>query len=496
VTDITTRSAVAILALLQERKISAVEVAEEHIRAIEALNPKLNAIVDFEPERVRAQASGLSQGNSPLAGLPVTVKSSIPTAGHKCELGSAFYRGNIPKDDATVVARLRSAGAVILGTTNAPELLMAYETDNLLYGRTSNPWNLAYSAGGSSGGEAAAIAAGLSAGGLGSDSGGSVRQPAHATGICSLKPTPGRIPSNGHMPPCIGPFSTLGAIGPMARTIEDVTLLFRVLSGQEVTDPVGAPVNFRTPALADLKRIPIGYFEDDGLVPVTPETRVAVRAAVDVLQRAGFNLQPFRPVALEALRKLWWTFFVRCGAMFDETIIRGRHDKLSPIFKEFLAFGHAEPPLSAEELLFSWAESDIIRGKMLAEMEQFPILLCPVCAIPAFKHGERSWTVEGQSIKYLDVMRYTQWFNTLGAPAAVVPVGKSPGGLPIGVQIAARPFEDEIVLAIAGVIDREFGYRIPPICTAPRKIECSSRTRWMRPPWKVRMSSWSSLSKS
>jgi amidase len=355
---------------------------------------------------------------------------------------------------------------VILGTTNAPELLMAYETDNLLYGRTANPWNLEYSAGGSSGGEASAIAAGLSAGGLGSDSGGSVRQPAHATGICSLKPTPGRIPAAGHILPCIGPFTTLGAIGPMARTMEDVTLLFNVLSGQEAGDPAGVPLAPSTPTLEELRRIPIGYFEDDGLVPVTPETRLAVQSAVEALERAGFNVRPFRPATLEPLRKLWWTFFVRCGAMFDEVIIKGRHEKLSPVFKGFLEIANAEPPLTAEELLFAWAESDLIRGKMLEEMREFPVLLCPVCAIPAFKHGERAWTVEGREVKYLDAMRYTQWFNTLGAPAAVVPVGSSPEGLPIGVQITARPYEDETALAIAGVIDREFGYGVPPISKA------------------------------
>ena len=155
------------------------------------------------------------------------MKSSISTAGHRCEIGSLVNKGSVPSTDATVVARLRAAGAVILGTTNCPEYLMAYVTDNLLHGRTNNPWNLDYTPGGSSGGESAAIAAGMSAGGLGSDSGGSVRVPAHFTGICSLKPTPGRIPGDGHLPPCIGPFSFLGAIGPMARTIDDVTLLFQ-----------------------------------------------------------------------------------------------------------------------------------------------------------------------------------------------------------------------------------------------------------------------------
>lgn len=462
-TGLTTRPAVEILKLLREKKVSALEVAEEHIRAIQRLNSKLNAFVDFDPERVRTQAQNLSAHPGPLSGLPVTVKSSIAAAGYKCELGSEFYRDNIPSQDATVVARLRNAGALILGTTNAPELLMAYETDNLLYGRTSNPWNLAYSAGGSSGGEAAAIAAGMSAAGLGSDSGGSVRQPAHATGICSLKPTAGRIPSTGHIPPCIGPFTTLGAIGPMARTMNDVALLFTVLSGQDPTDPAGVPIPPRTPSLEDLKRIPIAFFEDDGLIPVTPETRIAVRDAAAALRNAGFCVEPFRPKALEAARKLWYTFFVRCGVMFDEAIIAGRYEKLSPTFLDFLNIANAAPPLTSEELLFAWAESDVIRGKLLAEMQEHPILLCPVSSIPAFRHGERSWTIDGREVNYLDAMRYTQWFNLLGSPAAVVPVSASPEGLPIGVQIAGRPYEDEIVLGVAAILDDAFGYRPPTI---------------------------------
>ncbi|ABF40686.1 Amidase [Candidatus Koribacter versatilis Ellin345] len=460
---LTTRSATELLELLRKKKLSPLELVEEHIHQIERLNPKLNALVDFDPERVRAQARKVSAHEGPLAGLPVTVKSSIAVAGHKCELGSGFYRNNIPSEDATVVARMRAAGAVILGTTNAPELLMSYETANDLYGRTLNPWNIEYSAGGSSGGESAAIAAGMSAAGLGSDSGGSVRQPAHATGICALKPTPGRIPATGHIPACLGPFATLGAIGPMARTMQDVSLLFSVLSGQDLDDPASAPVPLCTPSITELKQIPIGYFEDDGIVPVTPETRFAIQSAVDALRRAGFRVEPFRPRTLEAARKIWWTFFVRCGFAFDEAIIQGRYEKLSPTFKDFMATAQAEPPLESKELLFAWAEGDMIRAKMLAEMRDYPVWLCPVCAIPAFRHDEREWIVEGKTVQYLDAMRYMQWFNTFGAPAAVVPVGASPEGLPIGVQIAARPYADEIVLGIAEVIDREFGYRVPPI---------------------------------
>ena len=466
---LTQQSAVELIGLLRTGKISALELADEYNRQIERLDPLVNALVDFEPERVRQQArtcDRVAAHSGALAGLPVTVKASISTADYRCEVGSLVNRGSIAAKDATVVARLRAAGAVILGTTNCPEYLMAYVTDNLLHGRTNNPWNLDYTPGGSSGGESAAIAAGMSAGGLGSDSGGSVRVPAHFTGICSLKPTPGRIPSEGHLPPCIGPFSFLGAVGPMARTIADVTLLFRALSGQDPVDPSSPPVALRTPSLDEVKRIPVGYFEDDGLVPVTPETRQAIQAAVQALRDAGFDVRPFRPQGLEPARKLWELFFLRCGAMFEEPLVRGHEGQLSPVFRDFLARAHAAGRLTAEEVLTAWAEADIIRHRLLAQMQEFPLLVCPVSSVPAFRHGERSWTIDGRQVEYLDAMRYSQWFNLLAAPAAVVPVGRSPEGLPIGVQIGGRPFEDEVVLKAASVIDEAFGY-VPPTIANP-----------------------------
>lgn len=456
--------------LLRAREISVTELAEAHIRQIERLNPQLNAFADFAPERVRTRAREMDEvpreARGPLHGLPVTVKSSIATAGYKCEIGSLLREGDVPREDAVVVARLRAAGALILGTTNCPEFLMAYETANLLHGQTRNPWDLERTPGGSSGGESAAIAAGMSAAGLGSDSGGSVRVPAHFTGICSLKPTPGRIPGRGHLPPCVGPFSTLGAIGPMGRTMADVELMFRTLGGQDDADPASPPVAYRRLKLDELRQRTIGVFEDDGLVPVTAETRAAVNAAADALRSAGFRVEPFRPRSLEQLRKLWWTFFVQCGAMFYEPEIRGKHEKLSPIFREFLQIAERTGPLTSTELLNAWAEMDLLCAKTLEEMRAYPVLVCPVASVPAWRHGERTWSIEDQTVEYLDSVRYTQWFNTLGAPAAVVPVGRSSEGLPIGIQVVACPFEDEIVLGVAGVIDAAFGFSPPPLAAA------------------------------
>ncbi len=349
------------------------------------MNPQLHALVDFDAERVRTRARALENSNAsrgPLFGLPMTIKASIATAGHRCEIGSLLNHGHTPHENATVVERLNQAGALILGTTNCPEFLMAYETDNRLYGRTSNPWDLERTAGGSSGGEAAAIAAGLSAGGLGSDSGGSVRVPAHFTGICSLKPTPGRVPGRGHLPACDGPFSILGAIGPMARTVRDVTLLFLTLSGQDALDPVSPPVGLRNESLDDLKRFRSHSLRTMGRSPhrlarrcATPRGRWKAWASSCIL---------FAPRRLEEARQLWWKFFVRGGAMLLDPLVRERQSELSPTFLDFLAIAHREPPLSAEELFSAWMDCDRVRRKLLAEMERFPILLCPVAQFPPF----------------------------------------------------------------------------------------------------------------
>jgi amidase len=245
--------------------------------------------------------------------------------------------------------------------------------------------------------------------------------------------------------------------------MDDVTLAFRTLCGRDPNDPVSPPVALRDPDLNELRANTIGFFEDDDLIPVTSETRAAVKAAAQTLREARFRVEPFRPRTLEQLRKLWWKFFVQCGAMFYGPAIAGKRAQLSPIFLEFLQIAESLPPLTATELLNAWAELDLLRAMILEEMSAFPILLCPVASIPAFRHGERKWTIEGRPIEYLDAVRHTQWFNTLAAPTAVVPIGRSAEGLPIGVQIVARPFEDEVVLAIASIVDAAFGYRPPPM---------------------------------
>src|SRR5579863_5647495 len=234
-----------------QKKFSPVEVVKAYVERLTRLQPKLNAFVHVDAERALQQAevatASVTRGEQLglFHGVPLTVKSCIDVAGWPTPAGSLLRKDYVAQKDAPLVARLRAAGAIILGNTNTPEYLMAYETDNSLSGKTSNPWNLERSSGGSSGGEAAAIASGCSAGGVGSDGGGSVRVPAHFCGICALKPTPGRIPSTGHFPEGGGAFGWIGVVGPMARTIADVRSLFEVVAGPDAGDALSAPVPTR-----------------------------------------------------------------------------------------------------------------------------------------------------------------------------------------------------------------------------------------------------------
>jgi amidase len=468
--ELTFLSATEMAVRIRKKKLTPVDLVEAHLKRIETLNPKLNAFIQVDAEGARQQAraaeKAVTSGNplGPLHGVPVSIKSSIAVAGLRCEAGTKLRAGFVASQDAPLVARLKAAGAIVLGATNTPELLMAWETDNLLYGRTNNPWKLSRTAGGSSGGEAAAIASGCSSGGVGSDGGGSVRVPAHFTGICGLKPTPGRIPATGHFPESVGPFALLGVVGPMARTVADLKTLFEVMQGEDDSDTSAAPVPVRWPKREDLKNIRIGYFEDDGRSPVTPETRLAVQIAAKALQKAGFHVDPFRPDGLEDARQLWWKFFGIAGGMLLGPMTKGHENDLSPMLKEFSSWVAAEPAHTGESLLNTWIQRDIIRAKIFHQMGDYPVLLCPVASVPAFRHGERKWQIDGQTVEYLDAWSYTEWFNLLGTPAVAFPIAESSEGLPIGVQISARPWEEELALMVAEVLEKECGgWRVPTL---------------------------------
>ncbi len=452
---------------IRARKLSPVELLEAHLARIEKLNPALNAFVEIDAERARAASraaeAAVRRGDptGPLHGVPVTIKSSIDVAGLRTEAGTRLRAGHRPAADAPVVARLKAAGAIVLGNTNVPELLMAYETDNLIQGRANNPWDLARTPGGSSGGEAAAIAAGLSAAGIGSDGGGSIRVPAHFTGICGLKPTPGRIPATGHFPASYGPFSLLGVVGPLARCVRDLELLLEATAGPDPGDVCSAPVPLRRAQLAGLRA---GYFEENGVVPVTAETRAAVRKAAEGLRASGLEVEPFLPADLDGARNLFRMFFGEAAIPLLQPMLETPGAEFSPMLRDYINVLSAHPLPDFAAFVRGWVERDLMRLRLLEQMERFPILLCPVSSTPAFRHGERSWMVEGKRVNYLDNFLYCQVGNLLGLPAAVVPAGTSPEGLPIGVQIIGRPFEEEQVLAVASRVEEATGgWRAPPV---------------------------------
>jgi Asp-tRNA(Asn)/Glu-tRNA(Gln) amidotransferase A subunit family amidase len=468
--DLTFLSAFSMAEKIRKKKISPLELVTAHLAQIQKLNPKLNAFVQVDGDRATQSARDAESAMmnhaplGPLHGVPLTIKSSFSVEGLCWESGTRLRAGLIARQDAPLVSRLKKAGAIILGTTNAPELLMAWETDNLLYGRTNSPWDLDRTPGGSSGGEAAAISAGMSAGGVGSDGGGSIRVPAHFSGICGLKPTPGRIPSTGHFPVSAGPFASIGVVGPMARTVADLRILFEVMQGPDVGDTNAAPVPLHWPTEDEVKRLKVGYFMDDGRTPVTAETRLAVRAAAEALRSAGFQVEPFQPEGLEEARLLWWKYFVVAGGMLLRPMFKGRESDLSPILKQFLEWSAALPAHSGRSLLDAWLRRDAVRARFSTQMQEYPILLCPAAAVPAFRHGERSWRIDKTTVDYLDAWSYTEFFNLLGNPAAVVPVGQSLEGLPIGVQIVGRLWQEEQVLSVAAVLEKNSGaWRIPPL---------------------------------
>jgi amidase len=437
-----------------KKEISPVDIVTAHLERARELQPKLNAFVHLDAESALARArnaeAALGRGEAllPLSGIPLTVKSCIDVAGWPCPAGSLLRKEYVPTTNATLVARLEAAGAILLGNTNTPEFLMAYETDNLLTGKTCNPWNLAYSAGGSSGGEAAAIASACSMGGVGSDGGGSLRTPAHCCGICGLKPTPGRIPATGHFPPGGGAFGWIGVVGPMARTVADLRALFQVMVGPDPGDALSAPVPLRQIPAQELRGLRIGILENPELGRATPETLTAIRRAAQHLCDLDYRVEPLALEKLDRALELWWFFFgpVVAGVIRHST--QGQESLLSPILRDYLAVAAAEPQVTLGSFMKACSERDLLRAHLLRQLRDVPILLSPISTRPASKHG---------AANYRDAMRFCQWLNLAGFPGLSLPFGRSPEGLPINVQLIARPYEEELLLAVAETLEQARG---------------------------------------
>jgi Asp-tRNA(Asn)/Glu-tRNA(Gln) amidotransferase A subunit family amidase len=444
---------------IRTKEISPRENIDAHLERIEKLEPKLHAFVHVDAVGARRQAlaaeASVLRGDAvgALHGAAISIKSCIDVAGWPCPAGSRLRADYVATEDAVLAARLKAAGAILIGNTNVPEFLMAYETDNALSGKTSNPWELSRSAGGSSGGEAAAIAAGCSMGGVGSDGGGSVRVPAHFCGISGLKPTPGRIPSRGHFPRGAGAFAWLGVVGPMARTVADVGALFDVMKGPDADDALSSAIDARSFGEGALAEMRVGILASSALGDVTSKTKEAVERAASLLSER-FNVEPFALKGLEQAIELWWFFFGPMIARLFEPMVEGREAELSLMFREYMSVASLKIAPTVDEFMAACVRRDILRAKIIKQMRDVPILLSPICSAPAFRHGEGNWQ---PVCGYRDTMRHAQWLNLAGFPGVSVPMGFSAEGLPIGVQVIGRPNEDELVLAVAEILETARG---------------------------------------
>ena len=438
---------------IHSRKLSPRELVDAHLKQIAALNPQINAFVRiFEDPEFR---------HGPLAGIPVSIKDSFDIAGVPTTCGSTFFRDKNATQDATTVARLKQAGAVVIGKTNCPEFLSNYESDNYVAGRTNNPWNLDRTPGGSSGGEAAAIAARFSAGGIGSDGGGSIRVPAHFTGIVGLKPTPGRVSAAGHVPPMLHPAGMVGVAGPMARTAADVRLLFQFLAGYDGQDPFSAPVPLRDASLQNLR---VGLIENFNRVPVQAAVAQALQKAASCLADLKVEIEPFSTQGLERAPNLWWLLFGVLPACLTQDLIAGREDQVHWTGTEFLNGALGEPEPTARQLMETFAARDKMRAALLRQMERYPVLLAPVSSVTAFSHRQRRYQTPTKEIGQFQAMMSATWVNVLGLPAITIPFGMDNEGLPVGVQLVARPFEEELLLDLAVELEKIRGpFPAPPL---------------------------------
>ena len=453
-------SAAAIAKAIRTKGVSSREMAEACVQRIEQVNPKLNAVVQMNAESALLQAQQaddeLAHGHvrGPLHGVPMTIKDNLDTADMVTTGGTKGRMGFVPEQDATVVSRLREAGAILLGKTNTPELTLAFETDNLIYGRTNNPYDLSRTSGGSSGGAAAIIAAGGIPFDIGSDTGGSIRLPSHFCGIAGIRPTSGRVPRTGHILPPGGPSDALTQIGPMARYVEDLIMILPIIAGVDWHDPAIVPMNVGDPADVDFEGLRIAFHTDNGIVTPIPEIRESVEAAAKALDHAGLSVLEARPSGIEQAPELFFGLMQGDGGAGIQKLLRMYGtDEPHPWIQDLIEQAKESQMTSARfgELLF---QLDLFRSQMLLFMEAYDVIVCPVNAYPAMPHGTCA--------EHLPSFSYTFTYNLTGWPGVVVRVGTIGEGLPIGVQIVARPWREDVALKIAQFLEKEFGGWIRP----------------------------------
>ncbi|MFN2480798.1 MAG: amidase [Pyrinomonadaceae bacterium] len=455
-------SAVRLVELMRAREVSPVEVLEAHLRRIERVNPRLNAIVTFAPdatERAREAERAIARGDDlpPLHGLPVTVKDTLDTANLRTTNGSRARAERIPTRDAAAVARLRAAGAIVFGKTNTSEFALDYTAENPVFGRTLNPHDESRTAGGSSGGCAAAVASCLVPASVGSDLAGSIRIPAHFCGVAGLRPTAGVVPGAGHAPPVSGLHSLGASLGPLARHVSDLRLLFNALAGRRAASASPATDRHEEEG-RELRGLRVAWYAHDGTVQVTDEIAAAVASAVGALKSVGVDAVDEKPPGVEKATDLWLSLFEYATQRYIRSIYEGREQDAGRAARVIMerAQKWGEPPL--EQLLGAWDERDRVRARLLGWMERTPLLVAPVGAVPAFGHEEYGRVeIRGASVPTFRAMGYAHAANVFDLPAACVPAGRTRAGLPVGVQIVGRPHDEKLVLAAAGVVEAALG---------------------------------------
>ena len=438
---------------IRRGETTSVAVVEAHLRRIAEVNPTLNAAVEVLTEsaliRAREADSALQRGElwGPLHGVPFSIKDSIAVAGTRCTAGSLGFRhAPLEHEDATVVARLRAAGGIPIAKTNLPDLLFSFETDNLVFGRTNNPYDLTRTPGGSSGGEAALIAAGGSPLGLGSDCAGSVRLPAAFCGIAGIKPTSGRLPRTGHVPPFGGWIEKLWQIGPMARFVDDVILAIGLLAGEDGRDWTSPPVPLIPPQ--EPKRI--AFFLNNGIAKASPDVEDAVMQCALFLANNGAIVEEETPPGLGDCYELELAILGADGAEGIDAYLREiGSESAHPLLK---AFVDRTRPYRASAADFSkrWAQWDRYQAGLMQFFSRYDALLSPVYTQPALLHGTSvsDGNFEGFS--------YTMAWNVAGFPAATVRCGSS-NGLPINVQVITGPWREMTALHVCRQIEKQFG---------------------------------------
>ena len=447
------RSATELAALLRARELSSLEVVTACLERIDAVNPAINAVVRLAPDaldRARAADEALARGESqgPLHGLPFTIKDSLDTAGLVTTAGTIGWRDRVPDRDATVVARLRAAGGILLGKTNTPEFTWSDETDNDVYGRTSNPYDLERTPGGSSGGPGAIVAAGGSPFDIGSDTGDSIRQPSHVCGIAGIKPTRGRVPRTGHWPGYQGMLESLTQLGPMARRVDDLALVLPLIAGPDGEDPHIAPAPMPDLGRRDVRGLRVVAFTDNGLRTPTPETAATVEAAIEALAADGATVRREMPPGLGEAWRAWDAMIRVDGWAWLRRLISaaGTPGMGSYDTRGWLGSARELPGADLTALL---DRVDAIRAAFGRWMADVDVIVCPAMPQPAIRHGESNASWFGDT--------YSDVHNLTGCPAVVVRGGASDQGLPIGVQLVAPLWREDLALAAARVVEAASG---------------------------------------